>query len=119
MSCAHVVRFIGTVIHEVIGHGSGKLLAEPVAGEFNFNYESPPVSPLTSQPIQSWYKPKESWNSIFGKLALTVEECRAFLFAYYLADNQDILALFGYHETSTPTAHDCKSPEGVNKGTNS
>lgn len=36
--------------------------------------------------------------SIFGKLALTIKECRAFLTVnYYLADNKDIPSLFGYN----------------------
>ncbi|KAJ5714472.1 dipeptidyl-peptidase 3 [Penicillium malachiteum] len=99
MACAHIVHFIGTAIHEVIGHGSGKLLAEQTPGEFNFDHERLPLSPITSQSIQTWYKPNEIWDSVFGKLALTAEECRAFLFAYYFADNQEIVARFGYHET--------------------
>ncbi|KAI1108509.1 dipeptidyl peptidase III [Nemania sp. NC0429] len=106
MACAHIVRFIGTTIHEIIGHGTGKLLAEISPGKFNFDQLHPPVSPLTGQPIHTWYKPGETWNSVFGKLAMTVEECRAFLTANYLADNKDILRLFGYDQTSTPTADD-------------
>ncbi|KAJ5709381.1 dipeptidyl-peptidase 3 [Penicillium malachiteum] len=105
MSCAHTLRFIGTVIHEILGHGTGKLLTE-TAGSFNFDHENKPISPVTGQPVQTWYKPGESWNSVFGNLAPTVEECRAFLVPNYLADNMEILALFGYDESSTPTADD-------------
>jgi dipeptidyl-peptidase-3 len=106
MGCAHILRFIGTAIHELIGHGTGKLLTETAAGNFNFDHKNPPISPVTSRPVQTWYKPGETWNSVFGKLAPTVEECRAFLVANYLADNRNILALFGYDENSTPTADD-------------
>ncbi|KAJ8057922.1 hypothetical protein OCU04_013102 [Sclerotinia nivalis] len=102
----HRVRFVATAIHELIGHGTGKLVAETVPGKFNFDHENPPISPVTGEPIQTWYKPGETWNSVFGKLAATVEECRAFLVADYLADNKDILALFGYDQDSTPTADD-------------
>lgn len=28
MSAAHIVRFIGTVVHKLFGHGTGKLVAE-------------------------------------------------------------------------------------------
>ncbi|KAI1125551.1 dipeptidyl peptidase III [Nemania abortiva] len=105
-SCSHIVRFVGTAIHELIGHGTGKLLAESSPGKFNFDRLHPPVSPVTGEPITTWYKPGETWNSVFGKLATSVEECRAFLTANYLADNKDILGLFGYNETSTPTADD-------------
>lgn len=106
MNCAHIIRFNGTAIHELLGHGSGKLLAELSPGEFNFNHDNPPISPITGKPIQTWYKPKETWNSVFGKLAMTVEECRAFLFAYLLADNKDILTLFGYDQDSVLSADD-------------
>ncbi|CAD6449789.1 898e2baa-2291-4aa0-bb4b-2a24cf5a774f [Sclerotinia trifoliorum] len=104
MTYAHKVRFVTTAIHELIGHGTGKLLAETIPGKFNFDHENPPTSPLTGKPIQTWYKPGQTWNSVFGKLAATVEECRAFLIANYLADNKEILALFGYDQESTPTA---------------
>ncbi|CAG8921748.1 unnamed protein product [Penicillium salamii] len=87
MDSVHIVRFNGTVIHELIGHGSGKLLTEHAPGEFNFDHENLPLSPITGAPIRTWYRPKENWNSVFGTLAFTVEECRAFLFAYYLTDN--------------------------------
>ncbi|KAJ5109410.1 dipeptidyl-peptidase 3 [Penicillium angulare] len=103
---AHILRFNGTVIHELLGHGSGKLLSEPTPGEFNFDHENPPISPVTGEPINTWYKPKETWYTVFGTLSQTVEECRAFLFAYYLADNKEILSLFGYDDSSTPTADD-------------
>ncbi|KAJ5730069.1 dipeptidyl peptidase III [Penicillium malachiteum] len=39
-------------------------------------------------------------------MASTMEECRAFLFADYFIDNEDILALFGYDDYSLPTADD-------------
>jgi len=36
---------------QLIGHGCGKLLAESSPGNYNFNPENPPISPLTGQPI--------------------------------------------------------------------
>jgi dipeptidyl-peptidase-3 len=113
MSYAHIIRFIGTAIHELIGHGTGKFLAEPTPGKFNFDHDNPPISPVTSQPIKTWYRPKETWGTVFGDLAMTVEECRAFLFAYYLADNKDILAMFGYTHHSVPTADDREHPDTI------
>ncbi|XDG04467.1 hypothetical protein ABKA04_004082 [Annulohypoxylon sp. FPYF3050] len=94
------------VIHELIGHGTGKFLTEIAPGKFNFNKESPPISPLTGEPIQTWYRPAETWNSVFGKLASTIEECRAYLVAYYLIDNEIILDLFGHDQDNTPTTDD-------------
>jgi dipeptidyl-peptidase III len=101
---ADVCRFIGTAIHELIGHGTGKLLTETAPGKFNFDHKDPPISPVTGKHIQTWYRPGETWVSVFGKLAPTVEECRAFLVASYLVDNKGILSLFGYDQKSTPTA---------------
>ncbi|KAK7219239.1 hypothetical protein V2G26_007242 [Clonostachys chloroleuca] len=106
MSCAHIVRFTQTAVHELIGHGTGKLLTETAPGEFNFDHTNPPISPITGYPISTWYKPEETWNSVFGKLAPTVEECRAYLIADYLVDNRAILGMFGYNDNSTPTADD-------------
>jgi hypothetical protein len=108
MSCAHEVRFAQTAVHELIGHGTGKLLTETAPGQFNFDHTNPPISPITGDPISTWYKPGETWNSVFGKLAPTVEECRAYLIADYLADNRDVLGMFGYDHNSTPTADDCR-----------
>jgi dipeptidyl-peptidase-3 len=109
MKVAHICRFISTAIHELIGHGTGKLLTETSPGKYNFDHTNPPISPVTNEPIKTWYKPGENFNSIFGKLAPSVEECRAFLIADFLTDNKEILALFGYDEESTPSADDRES----------
>ncbi|KAK0099275.1 bifunctional diacylglycerol diphosphate phosphatase/phosphatidate phosphatase [Cadophora gregata] len=106
MNAVHICRLISTATHELIGHGTGKLLAEIESDRYNFDHTSPPISPITGMPVNTWYKPGESWISVFGKLAPTVEECRAFLIADYLTDNKSILALFGYNELSSPSADD-------------
>lgn len=100
----HIIRFIATSIHELLGHGTGKLLAESSPGIFNFDPKSPPINSLTGKPIQSWYGVGQTWTSVFGKLAGTVEECRAMLISYYLGENKDVLALYGYDEDSHVTA---------------
>lgn len=51
------------------GHGCGKLLQETSPGVFNFDVENPPVSPVTGKPITTWYKPGQTWGSVFGGLA--------------------------------------------------
>lgn len=51
------------------GHGCGKLLQETSAGVFNFDVMDPPVSPLTGKPITTWYKPGQTWGSVFGGIA--------------------------------------------------
>lgn len=109
MSAAHTVRFIGTFIHELLGHGTGKLLTETAQGEFNFDRTNPPVNPVTDETVKTWYRPGDTWTSVFGKLAPSVEECRAFLMSSYMTDNKDVLWNFGYDENSTPTADDRES----------
>lgn len=61
-------------IHELLGHGSGKLLtcASP-AGVPNFDVGNPPISPLTGRPITTWYSKGETYNGVFGDMATSME----------------------------------------------
>ncbi|KAI4681754.1 uncharacterized protein J4E84_007349 [Alternaria hordeiaustralica] len=102
----HTVRFVATVIHELLGHGTGKLLSETEPGKFNFDATHPPQSPLTGKTIESWYLPGQTYSSKFEDIAQTVEECRAILMSAYLVDNKEILEIFGYNDKSTLTADD-------------
>jgi dipeptidyl-peptidase-3 len=60
-------------LHELTGHGCGKLLQETKPGVFNFNKDSPPISPLTDKPVTTWYKPGQTWGSVFGAIAASYE----------------------------------------------
>ena len=104
----HVLRFITTSIHELYGHGTGKLLAETSPGVYNFDPEHPPINSLTGEPVKTWYRPNQTWTSVFGKLAGTVEECRAMLISYYLGDRKDMLLMYGYDEDSDIKTDDRK-----------
>ncbi|KAM0814514.1 putative Peptidase family M49 [Seiridium cardinale] len=83
-------------LHELTGHGCGKLLQEISPGEFNFDKSSPPVSPITGKPITSWYKPGQTWGSVFGSVAGAYEECRAELVAMFLSCDFPTLKIFGF-----------------------
>ncbi|GAO14422.1 uncharacterized protein UV8b_02629 [Ustilaginoidea virens] len=83
-------------LHELTGHGCGKLLQETSPGVFNFDKENPPVSPLTQKPITTWYKPGQTWSSVFGSIAASYEECRAELVAMYLSCEFPVLKIFGF-----------------------
>ncbi|PHH72793.1 hypothetical protein CDD82_5799 [Ophiocordyceps australis] len=83
-------------LHELTGHGCGKLLQETSPGVFNFDKEKPPVSPITNKPITTWYKPGQTWGSVFGSLAASYEECRAELVAMHLSCEFPVLKIFGF-----------------------
>jgi len=83
-------------IHELLGHGSGKLLQETAPGKYNFDIRNPPVNPLTNKPCTTWYKPGQTWSSVFGSIASSMEENRAELVAMALSCDFEILKIFGF-----------------------
>ncbi|AEO65702.1 uncharacterized protein THITE_67951 [Thermothielavioides terrestris NRRL 8126] len=87
-------------LHELTGHGCGKLLQETSPGVFNFDAANPPISPLTGKPITTWYKPGQTWGSVFGGLAGAYEECRAELVAMHLSCEFSALKIFGFGDGS-------------------
>lgn len=88
-------------LHELTGHGCGKLLQETTAGKYNFDKENPPVSPVDNKPISTWYKPGQTWGSVFGSIAASYEECRAELVAMHLSCEFPVLKIFGFGDGST------------------
>ena len=87
-------------IHELLGHGTGKLLQETSPGEYNFDVQNPPTSPITNKPVSTWYKPGQTWSSVFGSIASSYEECRAECVAMALSCEFEILKLFGFGDGS-------------------
>lgn len=83
-------------LHELLGHGSGKLLQEVKEGEFNFDVENPPINPITGEKIKTWYKVGQTWGSVFGGVAASYEECRAECVAMYLGGDNEVLKIFGF-----------------------
>ncbi|KAL8936847.1 MAG: hypothetical protein Q9216_004714 [Gyalolechia sp. 2 TL-2023] len=97
--------YIWVVLHELLGHGTGRLMTEEY-GKFSFDKENPPHNPLTEAPITSWYRQGQTWTGVFGDLATTVDECRAELVGAYLMDDTALLALFGYTSCSEINTQD-------------
>lgn len=83
-------------LHELTGHGCGKLLQETSSGVFNFDSSNPPISPITKKPVTTWYKPGQTWGSVFGSIAGAYEECRAELVAMFLSCDFPTLKIFGF-----------------------
>lgn len=87
-------------LHELTGHGCGKLLQETEPNVYNFDKANPPISPLTGKPITTWYKSGETWGSVFGSWAGAYEECRAELVAMSLSCEFAALKIFGFGDGS-------------------
>lgn len=83
-----------TALHELIGHGSGKLFFEDENGNLTFDVEKT-KNMLTGEKITSWYKHKETWNNTFGKVSTSFEECRADTSAIYLGYEPLAYHIFG------------------------
>lgn len=83
-------------IHELLGHGSGKLYhsdtddaKELVASGF--------LNPVTQEPITGpFYSRGSTWDSTFGSIASSYEECRAESCGIYLCLNKTVLEVFGH-----------------------
>lgn len=75
------ILFFKVAFHELLGHGCGKLFMEDDNGKKNFDENL--INPITKQKIESWYKPEETWGSVFGKMSNPYEECRADSVALY------------------------------------
>ncbi|BEJ15267.1 hypothetical protein CspHIS471_0410340 [Cutaneotrichosporon sp. HIS471] len=93
-------------IHELLGHGSGKLLQENADGTANFDMTNPPINPLTNKPVEHWYRPGETWGSRFKTIAASYEECRAEAVAMSLSTDKTLLEIFGHTDTSSENADD-------------
>ena len=82
-----------TALHELIGHGSGKLLTKnSETGETN--YPTDLINPLTGDQIKNPYGINETFTQRFKKLAPTFEESRAEAVAFYFLFMNDTWPLF-------------------------
>lgn len=82
-------------IHELLGHGSGKLYHQDTDDAKALLSERI-INPLTKEPITGpFYAPGATWGSTFASLAPSYEECRAECSGLYLCLESDVLEVFG------------------------
>lgn len=91
---------IGVGLHELLGHGSGRLLVE---GAFD---PAAVVSPLTGRPVASWYRPGQTYDSVFKQRASPMEECRAECVSLVLCGEPEVLRAFGHNPDDVPAGSD-------------
>ena len=90
-------------LHELLGHGSGKLLRKEADGSLNF--PSDVVNPLDGLPVSKMYEPGESYDSKFTRLGSAYEECRAECVGLYLSTDKDVLKIFGISDSEEMFNH--------------
>ncbi len=47
--------YLWVVLHELLGHGTGKMMIQESESKWNFDINNPPIDPLSGKPIKSWY----------------------------------------------------------------
>ncbi|XP_071042171.1 dipeptidyl peptidase 3 isoform X2 [Parasteatoda tepidariorum] len=86
---------VQVALHELLGHGSGKLFHRKKDGSFNFDIDQV-INFETNQKITKWYEDGENFESVFGGFHSSYEECRADSVALYLCMVPEILKIFNY-----------------------
>ncbi|CAG9864235.1 unnamed protein product [Phyllotreta striolata] len=81
-------------LHELLGHGSGKIFKRERDGSYNF----PPnlMDPLTGKPLETFYDYNDTYESKFGGLSSTYDECRAEAVGLLLSLEPEVLSIFGF-----------------------
>uniref|UniRef100_A0A8C2WVZ5 Dipeptidyl peptidase 3 n=1 Tax=Cyclopterus lumpus TaxID=8103 RepID=A0A8C2WVZ5_CYCLU len=80
-------------LHELLGHGSGKLFVQEIKTDQSCHCVT---NPETGEPVSSWYRGSETWDSKFSTIASSYEECRAECVGLYLCLIKQVLSIFGH-----------------------
>jgi len=88
-------------LHELLGHGSGKIFQQNEDGSFNFDHIN--IKLPNGQSVQSYYMFGQTYDAVFGPISSTVEECRAECVGIFLSTYRDVLSIFGFHDQTAKT----------------
>lgn len=80
-------------LHELLGHGSGKLFTADASGTKNFPADL--LDPLTKQ-APSTYPVGKTYDSVFAEMGSSFEECRAESVGIYLSLFPNVLQVLGH-----------------------
>lgn len=81
-------------LHELLGHGSGKLFKRNE--DCTLNYDENTIDPTTGTKVSHCYQSGETYDSIFTAVGSAYEECRAEAVGLYLSLNKNVLKVFGH-----------------------
>jgi len=94
-------------IHELLGHGSGRLFnAGTDAAKAALSYPHPlkDLMPGCDAITGPFYAEGTTWDSTFGRLASSYEECRAEACGLYLCLEPSVLDVFGHSDAAAVVA---------------
>ncbi|XP_011269974.1 hypothetical protein CAOG_08403 [Capsaspora owczarzaki ATCC 30864] len=104
-------------LHELLGHGSGKLLMKGADGKFNFDVDKVKLPAFTcweagvpknggNCAVTKFYGPGDTYDSKFPVFGSSFEECRAEAVGLVLCVNPTVLSIFGYPGATADAVHD-------------
>lgn len=93
-------------IHELLGHGSGKLFHQGTPDAETLIGTPHPLddSSGTKKVTGPFYATGATWDTTFGKIASTYEECRAECSGLHLCNEPDVLTVFGHGASHDPSS---------------
>ena len=84
--------------HELLGHGSGTLLYRKEDGSSHKF-----TDPINKEEFESCYEKEDTWNTKFGDISCSYEECRADTVGFFLCSMKNVYSLFGFEDDQAKT----------------